>query len=281
MNVRALLELCRISNLPTVWSNAVVGYFAGIQTWGIINEGELLAAGRRTGAELIESITFDPIKAAALLIFLIIPYSLLYSGGMILNDYIDRAVDAKERASRPIPSGRINPNTAFWLATGTIVLGVCAVRLFEYGDFWLPHTDWWGTIFAFCLAGAIISYNLAHQRTAKSVLLMGLCRGLVVISAACVMQPPVMHWQWWLFIAAPALTLVIYTVLISLVARREVEHAAQRRRFAGPKAIMNMIAAMPLLDAVWLLVMGLWPASLFCVLCAGLTKLGHRKVAGS
>jgi hypothetical protein len=44
---------------------------------------------------------------------------------------------------------------------------------------------------------------------------------------------------------------------------------------------MNMIAAMPLLDAVWLLAMGLWPVSLVAVMCAVLTKLSHRKIAGS
>ena len=80
-----------------------------------------------------------------------------------------------------------------------------------------------------------------------------------------------------LFIIGPAVTLFLYTLAISIVARREME----TKRFAGPKTIMNMIAAMPLLDAIWLIVMGLWPVSLFCVACAGLTKLAHRKVAGS
>jgi hypothetical protein len=127
---------------------------------------------------------------------------------------------------------------------------------------------------------AIVMYNLTHQRSARSVVLMGLCRSLIVMTVASCWQPPVVRWWWYAFVGAPAATLLIYTVLISIVARREAEPDGPRK-IGGPKAVMNMIAAMPLLDAVWLLVMGLWPASLFSVVCGVLTKLAHRKVAGS
>lgn len=107
---------------------------------------------------------------------------------------------------------------------------------------------------------------------------MGLCRALAFLAPATLFLRemyalPIVG----LFIIAPAFSLLAYTVLISIVARNEM----QPRWFGGPKTVMNMIAGMPLLDAVWLAVMGLWPASLFCVACSVLTKLGHRKVAGS
>ncbi|WP_235934646.1 UbiA family prenyltransferase, partial [Agromyces humi] len=40
----------------------------------------------------------------------------LYSGGMALNDYADRRLDAVERPERPIPSGRISPRRALGVA---------------------------------------------------------------------------------------------------------------------------------------------------------------------
>jgi len=276
MKLRALLELCRISNLPTVWSNAVLGYFAGAQVFGMVRPNSPWG-GRQSSRDLIEAITHEPWNALLLIVMLSVPFSLLYSGGMILNDYIDRGVDAEERPGRPIPSGRVRAKTALRLSVIALLVGVFGVWLFENSFYWFEYAPWRATAFAAVLALAIVSYNVTHQRTARSVLLMGLCRGLVVISAASVKQPPAMEAAWWLFVAGPAVTLIVYTALISIVARREMEG----NRFAGTKTIMNMIAAMPLLDAVWLAAMGLWPVSLFCIACAGMTKLAHRKVAGS
>lgn len=276
MNFRALLELCRISNLPTVWSNAVMGYFAGAQVFGMIRPDHPWG-GASSAGDLIDAVRDEPYNAALLIVMLCVPFSLLYTGGMILNDYLDRQVDAVERPGRPIPSGRIRAVVALRLSVIALLLGVFGVWLFENSFYWFEYTPWRATAFAGVLVAAIVSYNLTHQRTARSVLLMGLCRGLIVVSAASVKQPPTMESAWWLFVAGPALTLIAYTVLISIAARREME----TKRFAGPRTIMNMIAAMPLLDAVWLAALGLWPVSLFCVACAGMTKLGHRKVAGS
>jgi len=38
----------------------------------------------------------------------LIAMSLMYVGGMYLNDYFDRAIDADERPGRPIPAGDIS-----------------------------------------------------------------------------------------------------------------------------------------------------------------------------
>jgi 4-hydroxybenzoate polyprenyltransferase len=50
----------------------------------------------------------------------------LYAGGMALNDVADREVDAEERPSRPIPSGRISAKAALAVGEGLCVLGVAA-----------------------------------------------------------------------------------------------------------------------------------------------------------
>ncbi|MGW6228351.1 UbiA family prenyltransferase, partial [Cellulosimicrobium cellulans] len=48
----------------------------------------------------------------------------LYAGGMALNDYADRDLDAVERPERPIPSGRISEGRALRVAVGLTAAGV-------------------------------------------------------------------------------------------------------------------------------------------------------------
>src|SRR5271169_3469961 len=80
---RTLLVLGRVSNLPTVWSNCLAGWWLG----GGGNLGKL-----------------------PLLFFGV---SALYTGGMFLNDALDVEFDRQRRASRPIPSGRISVDTVW------------------------------------------------------------------------------------------------------------------------------------------------------------------------
>lgn len=283
MKLRALLELCRISNLPTVWSNVAAGYFIGLALYYAELNNSSLAE-----VDLVESISHMSWKLMLHPLLMIAGISLIYCGGMVLNDYWDRVIDALERPDRPIPSGRVKASTAgslsiALLSTGFLISGGWLLfALFDNFALFvalIPHLS-----ALILLVSCVVLYNRVHQANATSVLLMGLCRALAFLVPALFYFPyPIVisdQSQWAVFVAAPAATLFFYTFAISIVARREVEPGGPRK-FGGPKTIMNMIAAMPLLDAVWLVVMGLWPASLFCVACAGLTKLGHRKVAGS
>ena len=267
MKLRALLELCRISNLPTVWSNAVLGVFAGTLIFGDPSH-ELW------GVTLQIAWGFAAVFALAM--------SLIYCGGMVLNDYVDRDIDRIERPQRPIPSGRVKPIAARNLAWLMMISGALLVIVpemiirIDIGKRIVPEAS----IAVLLLLILVVLYNKTHQATAKSVVFMAMCRSMIVISG-------VLSSSEWLpllsipdkliYVIGPASTLFIYTLAISVVARREIEPGV----FGGPRVVMNMIAAMPLLDAIWLVVMGLWPASLFCVACAGLTKLAHRQVAGS
>ena len=65
---RIYLQLGRVSNLPTVWTNVLAGV--------------LLAGGA------LEPGSFIP---------LLLAFSLFYEGGMFLNDAFDRKIDARER----------------------------------------------------------------------------------------------------------------------------------------------------------------------------------------
>ncbi|HEY0550448.1 MAG TPA: UbiA family prenyltransferase, partial [Verrucomicrobiae bacterium] len=74
---RALLLLGRVSNLPTVWSNCLAGWLLG--GGGEWPQFAVLCGGA----------------------------TLLYVGGMFLNDAFDAEFDAQHRRERPIPSGAI------------------------------------------------------------------------------------------------------------------------------------------------------------------------------
>ena len=73
--LRTLLILGRVSNLPTVWSNCLAGWW-------------LAGAG-----------------SAGKLPLLLLGISAQYIGGMYLNDAFDADFDRQRRAARPIPSG--------------------------------------------------------------------------------------------------------------------------------------------------------------------------------
>ena len=76
--LRTLLILGRVSNLPTVWSNCLAGW---------------LLAGGGAGSR------FAVLCGGA---------SLLYIGGMFLNDACDVRFDTAHRKERPIPSVAIS-----------------------------------------------------------------------------------------------------------------------------------------------------------------------------
>ena len=84
LELKPWLQLARVSNLPTVWSNVLLGF--GI---ALLDARASVVGGFFT------------------LLGLIIGTSLLYAGGMVLNDACDARVDALHRPDRPIPSGRI------------------------------------------------------------------------------------------------------------------------------------------------------------------------------
>ena len=75
--LRTLLVLGRVSNLPTVWSNCLAAWLLG-------------------GGGATKDFLFIQLGA-----------SLLYLGGMFLNDAFDAEFDRQHRPERPIPSGLI------------------------------------------------------------------------------------------------------------------------------------------------------------------------------
>lgn len=152
---RAALILGRVSNLPTVLSNAM----AGIALAGIgMPDG---VAGGGFGG--------DVARAAIVL-------ALFYVGGMYLNDAFDAKIDARERPGRPIPKGDASLGAVFAAGLMLIALGVALAALS-------------GLQAGLCgglLAGAILLYDALHKRTATAPAIMGLCRLLSYATAAAI-----------------------------------------------------------------------------------------------
>ena len=140
-------ELARISNLPTCFTNVMVGC-------AVVSVG----AGFQWSRFLV--------GGAAV--------ALVYLGGMVMNDVVDVEDDRINRPHRPIPSGRVPVGQAkllagFLLVSGPSILFVLGARAGIPGA---------------ALAGLVCLYNLWHKRNSWAVVLMGGCRGLVYLTAA-------------------------------------------------------------------------------------------------
>ncbi len=141
--LRTILVLGRISNLPTVWTNVAVGWFLTGGSWGPD------------------------------LGWLLFGTSLVYVGGMTLNDAFDAAWDRDHAPARPIPAGRIAERSVWILGTLQLSAGAGVLLVVT-----TAHPALVGG-----LVVAVLLYNWLHKRWAGSVLLMGLCRALVYLAA--------------------------------------------------------------------------------------------------
>ena len=144
--LRALLILGRVSNLPTVWSNCLAGWWLGGA--GFSDRLPLLFAGG----------TF------------------LYVGGMFLNDAFDEEFDRRHRKERPIPAGVISAKAVWRWGIAWLIAGV--VTWFALG--------WMTGVLGVILAASIVLYDAVHKRVSFAPLLMALCRFWLYLAAAAV-----------------------------------------------------------------------------------------------
>ncbi|RXZ49117.1 4-hydroxybenzoate polyprenyltransferase [Agromyces fucosus] len=128
---------------------------------------------------------------------------LLYSGGMALNDYADRELDAEERPERPIPSGRVSAGTALAVVSGCFAAGLALAA---------AGGGRRGLGVAMPLVGAIVLYNTVAKSTPLGPVSMAACRGLDVMMGAGGARR-----------AAPAAaTVALHTAGVTLQSRGEV-----------------------------------------------------------
>ena len=157
MTLKDVFLLGRASNLPTVWTNALTG---------------LTLAGLAIPGDDGSAIT---------LAFVILAMSLFYTGGMYLNDAFDAQYDADNRPERPIPAGRVNRRTVYSAGYTMLGMGLFAVLLAASRN---PASGLiWAGAACLLLTATIIFYDWHHKENPLSPLVMGLCRGLVYVTA--------------------------------------------------------------------------------------------------
>lgn len=139
--LKGYLELCRISNLPSIWSNVLCAF--------------MLAGNPFSWRHYLP-------PALSL--------SCFYLAGMCLNDICDAAYDRENRPRRPIPSGRVSGREAL---TVTVILFSAGFGLLLR----TPHRQ--ALYAALLLLIVIVWYDFRHKQNPFSVFLMALCRFLV------------------------------------------------------------------------------------------------------
>ncbi|MFD2793017.1 SCO3242 family prenyltransferase [Promicromonospora vindobonensis] len=99
----------------------------------------------------------------------------LYLGGMALNDYADRHLDATERPERPIPSGRVTPRGALAVGAALTAGGVAAAGIAGGRR---------ALAVAVPLAACVWTYDLVAKDHPTGPVVMAACRGLDVLLGA-------------------------------------------------------------------------------------------------
>ena len=156
--------------------------------------GDTLAGAAAAGHPLTPRRALMPLASAC-----------LYAGGMALNDYADRHLDALERPERPIPSGRVTEQRALQVAVGLTAAGV-GLAAAGGGRRALAV--------ALPLAASVWTYDTVAKERPVGPAVMAACRGLDVLMGAGVGH---------LRAALPAAAgLAVHTAGVTLVSRGEV-----------------------------------------------------------
>lgn len=202
--MRAYLELIRPANVVTALADVLAGY-------------AIVAGGSR-----------------ATLASLLVSTTCLYAGGVVLNDFFDRHLDARERPERPIPSGRVPA----WAAA---ILGA---TLLAAGVFAASRATSTGALTAAAIALLVLTYDAAAKRhPLLGPVTMGACRGAnLLLGMAAVPALMGMHWPL-------AVLPVAYIGAVTGLSRGEVHGGRRQAAGAALGAISAVIAALALLGA--------------------------------
>lgn len=174
--LRTLLVLGRVSNLPTIWSNCLAAWLLGNGgAWSRF----FLVCGSAT---------------------------LLYIGGMFLNDAFDAGFDQQHRRERPIPTGAISTGAVWRLGFLWLALGIA----------WLLPLGSKAVLLGLLLAVTIIIYDAVHKLVTFSPVLMAMCRFLLYLLAASAAKSRVTGIAIW-----SGAALAAYVVGLSYLARKE------------------------------------------------------------
>ena len=223
--VRGYLELLRPPNVVTAIADVLAGY-------AVAGQGQI---GR--------------------LPWLLGATTCLYAGGVVLNDYFDRRIDATERPERPIPSGRVPAGRAAALGGSLLAAGIVLA---------LTATAAAGAV-AIALAAGVLLYDARAKRHAfAGPTVMGACRGLnLILGIAAV--PDAISARWPI-----AMLSLIYIAAVTMVSRGEVHGGKKPVAAFAIGALAAVVAALG-----WVaLRSGLWPVPALVLAAALAWRVG-------
>jgi 4-hydroxybenzoate polyprenyltransferase len=213
---RAVLDMARAGNLPSVASNVVAALIlsgAGGMAWP-------------SGGQLVQALVAG---------------FLLYAGGATLNDVADADFDRKHRPERAIPTGVFSRNAALALGGIEMALGVAILG-------WAGAAP--GALLG--LVAVILAYDWLHKRWAGSVFLMAGCRSMLGVSLATLPGHAAGSW-FWAWTAAVFAYIVVLSLLARMEYKQGGGEAARTgRRIGRLLAFIPLIDAITLAVAgVW------------------------------
>lgn len=196
---RAVLELVRPANVATSLADVLAG--AAIATGGAVT-------GR--------------------LGWLLVASACLYAGGIVLNDYFDRTLDARERPERPIPSGRIRARDAARLGAALLGVGIACALVAGTAP----------AVVALGIAAAVLAYDAwsKHHALAGPVN-MGLCRALNLMLGMAIADAGLRAWP---LAAVP----LVYIAAVTVVSRGEVNGARRPVAALALTLVVLVLAAL-------------------------------------
>ena len=252
----AVLATGRISNLPTVWSNVLVGFL-----WAQLSTRVFTDA---PSTELTLPILIATALAA----------SLLYVGGCFLGDAIDVEFDRAHKPDRPIPSGLLSRSSVSTAAAFMLTAGAVLPSAFLFLS--NGKVDLMVGLTTFLLSGSIVAYSIWHKRSPWAGLpLIGACRFFLVLFAAtaafAVIQPAGCHLDTitpsqGLFPSADHILTIAalvgsYTICFASVARSE----SSPKPITWRKALIAIMLLLPTAQ-VWLAPYCAWNFPSLCAL---------------
>ncbi len=239
--LKGVYQSARPANVPTLITNAAVAIACVL------------------GAERLDVGVMDWGNFA----YVVVMGLCFYLYGMWGNDQMDARWDAKHYPQRPVPSGAVGAGTLRMLSLLAAMSGLVLSTVLG-GDI----------VVGILLVIVIAVYNMVHKVYRWSVLLMGASRGLWVILAGSVVGGAIIGGtdisQMLLYYG---LSLFVWTMVISIVARKESQNATSQ------KTVKMLLSGMCLFDALWLWGLGVdwwWMAVVLWGGICGLQRWGCR-----
>lgn len=167
----------------------------------------------------------------------------VYHGGMALNDWADRAHDARTRPDRPIPSGSVSARAALLVALLLLAFGVfLAWRVASACGAWMSAVAVFAVVYDLAGRGAWLGPLLLALCRAGNLgagILLGLAHGTTHSEAHVELQPLVL---------LPALLYGAYVFCVSRVGRLEdAEDGADFDPGAWPWIALGVLVLVPVL----------------------------------